>query len=204
MALLLAGLEFEDERLSFDEWKEFKPKTPFGQLPLLQIDDGPLRTQSHAMLRWVGTQNKALYPEGSYAVDEAMGVVEDLRQSWSPCLALKAMPEAYGHDAAAVDGEAGTAKVKAIREYWMKERLPGFVKQVEQLLSRHESKWLAGTEQPSIADCLLVPFLRSFTRGHVDHIPTSIWDDYPILKDYVKRFCALDAIKGRYTDGLHE
>ena len=204
LALVLAGLEFEDERISFDQWKDFKPQTPFGQLPVLQIDDGPLRTQAHAMLRWIGSQNKSLYPDNDYAVDEAMGVVEDMRQSWTPCLALKGMPGAYGHDPEALQGEAGTAKVKKVREYWMKERLPGLVKQVEQLLSRNENKWVASKDSPTIADCLLVPFLRSFTRGHVDHVPTTIWDDYPVLKDYVKRFCALDAVKGRYTDGLHE
>jgi glutathione S-transferase len=63
LALALAGQEYEDVRVKFPDWKELKPKTPYGQLPIVTIDDGPMRTQSGAMLRWVGaTLSKTLYP----------------------------------------------------------------------------------------------------------------------------------------------
>jgi len=40
MLFALAGVEYEDKRVEWtgDDWKEIKPKTPFGQLPLLEID----------------------------------------------------------------------------------------------------------------------------------------------------------------------
>jgi len=34
------GQKFEDHRIEFAQWPEFKPKTPFGQLPSLEIHDG--------------------------------------------------------------------------------------------------------------------------------------------------------------------
>jgi hypothetical protein len=47
LALALAGQEYEDDRVKFlPDWTELNPKTPYSQLPLMTIDDGPVRTQS--------------------------------------------------------------------------------------------------------------------------------------------------------------
>ena len=54
LALVLSKTPFEDHRIQFSEWGELKPKTPDGQVPLLTVDDGPVRTQSRAIVRWVG------------------------------------------------------------------------------------------------------------------------------------------------------
>merc|ERR1719343_1871628 len=78
LALVLSGTEFEDKRVVFSEWPAMKPTTPYGQLPLLQIDDGPTRTQSNAILRWAGTLNpeKGLFPmDKLFDVEEAMNAL---------------------------------------------------------------------------------------------------------------------------------
>ena len=99
LALILSGLDFEDDRIPCDQWNDLKPQMPFGQLPVLSIDDGPLQTQSMAILRWVGLQNnRKLYPaEAVFAIEQALRVVEDLRKSWTPCLAMGRSPLQYGH-----------------------------------------------------------------------------------------------------------
>ena len=182
---------------------------PFGQLPVLRIDDGPMQTQSMAMLRWVGTQSTSqLYPTGDtdamYRVEEALGVVEEFRNSWSPCLYITRNPVAYGHPEGYFGTDEGKAKLKEIREYWTANTFPKFAKHLESLLAKHDNQWLASsTTGPTIADCVAVVFLRGFTRGHIDHVPTTLLDSHPALVDYIKRFCALDGVKGRYTDGLH-
>ena len=38
LALHLAGLPFEDERLSRDQWAARRESTPFGALPVLTVD----------------------------------------------------------------------------------------------------------------------------------------------------------------------
>ena len=75
LALALADVEYEDVRISFPEWEELKPKTPHGKLPVLQIDDGPMKTQSGAMMHWVAMKySKMLYPESkTYEIEEAIG-----------------------------------------------------------------------------------------------------------------------------------
>ena len=95
LALALAGQEYEDDRVNFSDWPEMKPKTPYGQLPLMTIDDGPVKTQSMAMLRWVGaTLSKSLYPlDKIYDVEEAIGVIEDMNKAWQPGMYLKGETE---------------------------------------------------------------------------------------------------------------
>ena len=34
-----AGEEYEDNRFDAEEWKDIKPTTPFGQVPLLEVID---------------------------------------------------------------------------------------------------------------------------------------------------------------------
>lgn len=38
----------------FGDWGAPKPTTPYGQLPLLEIDDSAPMAQSNAMLRYAG------------------------------------------------------------------------------------------------------------------------------------------------------
>lgn len=82
LALILAGVPFEDVRIKFPEWPELKPKTPSGKLPVLQIDNGPMKTQSVAMARLIGSRySKTLYPaDKAYEVDEVIGYVIDRRE----------------------------------------------------------------------------------------------------------------------------
>lgn len=57
MLFALAGVEYEDHRIEWtsDEWKELKPKTPFGGLPLLEVD-GRVFSQSVAIARYLANQ----------------------------------------------------------------------------------------------------------------------------------------------------
>ena len=38
LVFALAGVEYEDKRVTWDEWQELKPNTPFGFLPVLEVD----------------------------------------------------------------------------------------------------------------------------------------------------------------------
>ncbi|KAJ8021969.1 Hematopoietic prostaglandin D synthase [Holothuria leucospilota] len=48
----LAGVEYEDKRLTSEEWKKLKPNTPFGGLPILEVD-GKVLGQTQAICRHV-------------------------------------------------------------------------------------------------------------------------------------------------------
>ena len=78
IAFHAAGIAFEDERLSFQEFGEMRHSTRFNAVPVLQID-GAAVTQTNAMCRYVGRM-AGLYPEEDRQAlhcDEVMSVVED-------------------------------------------------------------------------------------------------------------------------------
>ncbi|GMR35098.1 hypothetical protein PMAYCL1PPCAC_05293, partial [Pristionchus mayeri] len=52
----LAEVDFEDVRIERDDWEGIKDKTPFGQVPVLEVDDKPI-PQSHAIARFVANQH---------------------------------------------------------------------------------------------------------------------------------------------------
>lgn len=206
MALTLAGLPFKDERVSFAEWNDLKPKTPFGQLPYLTFDseDGSVvRTQSLGLVRGIAREYAPDLYLDVFAVEEAIGIVDDMMAKFSPCFYMTMRPVVYGHPADAHTTEEGKQVIKAMRERFVKEELPVYLKQLETLLARNDNKFLASSEKPSIADCYAIPSLRSFTRGYLDDIPSNCLDGHPLIVDYIQRFCALPEIQGRYTTGIH-
>ena len=53
LALSIAGIPFEDDRVLGTDWPRRKPSTPFGSLPVLEVDDA-IVTQSNGINRYVG------------------------------------------------------------------------------------------------------------------------------------------------------
>ncbi|GMT21298.1 hypothetical protein PFISCL1PPCAC_12595 [Pristionchus fissidentatus] len=51
----LAEVEYEDVRI-WKEWEEFKGKTPFGKMPVLEVD-GKMIPQSFAIARYIATKH---------------------------------------------------------------------------------------------------------------------------------------------------
>ncbi|CAH1247072.1 HPGDS [Branchiostoma lanceolatum] len=50
-----AGVEYEDVRLSFEQWPPIKPTTPMGGLPMLEVD-GKTLSQSMSIARFVAKE----------------------------------------------------------------------------------------------------------------------------------------------------
>ena len=47
LAFHVAGVDFEDNRISREAWLAMKPTTPFGSLPLLDLPGQPTLAQSN-------------------------------------------------------------------------------------------------------------------------------------------------------------
>merc|ERR1712166_185766 len=71
MAFALAGVEFEDNRLTGASWAELKGsgKLEFGQMPMLELDDGTRLCQGAAILNYL---NATLCKDGLQQSDDAM------------------------------------------------------------------------------------------------------------------------------------
>lgn len=206
LALILAGIPFEDDRVKFPQWPELKPKTPYGQLPVLSIDGGDLKSQSGAQLRYIASidPTSTLYPkEKLYEIEECIGLIGDMQQSWTPMLYISGKPTKYGYPEGYQNTPEGKAKVESMRKDWIAKELPVFLSNFEAKIEKNGGKFLCGGDKPSLADCVLVPAIRNFTRGHVDFVDVDcVKKSSPKIAEYVERFCALAEVKGRYTDGL--
>ena len=54
MALHYLGVEFESVDHVGETWQPYKPNTPFGQMPVLDLDDGTSLAQSMAIINYIG------------------------------------------------------------------------------------------------------------------------------------------------------
>ena len=87
IAFHAAGIEFEDQRISFPEFAEMRGGTRFNSLPVLEID-GTVVTQTNGMCRYVGRM-AGLYPHDDIQAlycDEALGAIEELLHRLVPTL----------------------------------------------------------------------------------------------------------------------
>jgi glutathione S-transferase len=207
LALVLAKIPFEDERINFQDWPQLQSTMPYGQVPVLYVGDDDIpKTQSGAMLRWVATLNapeKNLYPaEKLYEIEEAMGLVADFTRAWMPSLYVSMRPQNFGYPEGFQSTDECKEITKALRNKFVETELPKYLKYLADMIDKNGGKFLCGDE-PTIADCLAVPQLRGFSRGHIDHVPSDSLDVEPRIVEYIRRFCDLDGIKGRYADGVH-
>ena len=76
-----AGVEYEDNRLTSEQWAEFKPQTPYGAMPVLDID-GKIVGGSLPIARYLAKQYGMAGEDDMAALimDGAADAVKDLAQ----------------------------------------------------------------------------------------------------------------------------
>jgi len=176
-------------------------------LPLMYIgDDTKPKVQSGAMLRYAATLNPSanLYPSDKlWEIEEAIGLLADFSRVWQPCVVLAMRPQVFGYPEDFSKTPEGQEKIKDMRMNFIQSELPKWLKFFADMIDENGGgKFLCG-DSPTIADCMVVPTFRGFTRGYIDHVPADCLDVEPRIVDYIKRFVALEKIQGRYTSGLH-
>ena len=207
LALLLSATPFEDVRVPFSEWPAMKPTTPNGQLPIMTIggDDTNVKTQSKAMLRWVGmTKSNTLYPTDKvFEIEEMIGNLEDLQRAFHPAHYMGMRPENFGYPEKFQSTEEGKKLIESMRTKFVKDELPKYIKCFTDKMEQHGGPFLVAGSEPTVADCAAVPVLRMLTCGFVDNVDPTCLDAYPTIVTYIKNFCALEPVKGRYNSGIY-
>ncbi|XP_049877949.1 glutathione S-transferase 2-like [Pectinophora gossypiella] len=121
MLLAYGGQEFEDIRIPQDQWPEYKPKTPFGQLPVLEID-GKTLTQSISIARYLGHKYNLAGAniDENFEIDQNIEYFNDLRYKLG-AVAYESDPE---------------LKKKKHEENW-KEVYPTMLKRIHDILVKN-------------------------------------------------------------------
>jgi glutathione S-transferase len=158
IAFHAAGVEFEDHRISFDEFMKTRGDMRFTCAPVLEIDD-VIVTQSNSILRYIG-KLAGLYPEDHLQAlycDEAMDAVEDL---------LHQIGKSFG-----LEGD----ELKAAREQLTDGWLTVFIKGLAEILQRGGGEYFAGNRL-TVADLKVFVQIRSLRAGTLDHVPIDLVD----------------------------
>ena len=162
LALHLAGVDFEDVRLSNAEWTAMKEQTPYGGLPVLELPGRAPLAQSNALLVMIGRMH-GLHPTDDYEAarhEAMMQHVEDLRGVVGPTIRM------------------GDDEKKAAREAMVKNYLPMWGRFAEKNIAAEP---FFGGAKLNVVDLKIHMAVRWFIGGKVDHIPATIFENYPKL-----------------------
>jgi glutathione S-transferase len=163
LALTIAGVDFEDVRLQRGAWPELKPHTPFGGLPTFEMPGRPVLAQSNAILVFIG-RGHGYHPKDDFEAarhEAMMAHVEDLRHALSPSLRME-----------------DPAEKKKAREVLAASYLPAWAARAERQIG--EGPFFAG-ERIHVVDVKLYVVVHWLSRGIIDHIPATIFADFPKL-----------------------
>ncbi|KAK4475100.1 hypothetical protein MN116_002190 [Schistosoma mekongi] len=92
MILVAAGIEYEDERIEFQDWPKIKPTIPGGRLPIVKITDkrGDVKTMSEslAIARFIARKHNMMgeTDEEYYIVEKMIGQVDDVESEYHKTL----------------------------------------------------------------------------------------------------------------------
>jgi glutathione S-transferase len=163
LALHLAGIDFEDNRISMSDWPALKPQTPYGALPVLDLPGHAPFAQTNPILLLIGRRH-GLHPTDAFEAarhEAMMQHVEELRHNVSPTLRM------------------GDAEKKAAREALVAGFLPAWGKAAERNLASAAPFFAGATIH--VVDLKLHMAVRWFLGGKVDHIPATIFAAFPKL-----------------------
>uniref|UniRef100_A0A158R4S3 Glutathione S-transferase 1 n=1 Tax=Syphacia muris TaxID=451379 RepID=A0A158R4S3_9BILA len=169
-----ADVPYEDIRIDRTQWSALKEKTPFGQLPILEVD-GKVLAQSRAIEKYLaktfGLNGKTDWE--SAKIDELIQSMEDLHNKLSPWFTE----------------QDGVKKVEIFTRLFEEEITP-FLKRCEQFLIKNGTGYFVG-DQLTLADLALYDILSYFDEklmpGHLHK--------YPKLAEFIEQVGNLPNIK---------
>jgi prostaglandin-H2 D-isomerase / glutathione transferase len=163
LALFLAGVDFEDNRIAHADWAALKPSTPFGSLPVFEVPGKPPVSQSNAILGYVGGEYGLLPRDAWEALrhESVLCAAEDLRHNVSATFGIKDSAELERKRSALVEGPLRTWATH------MERQIVGpFV----------------GGAEISVADIKLFIVTGWFKSGVLDHVPSTVLAGFPKLE----------------------
>ena len=182
LALAIGGIAFEDHRFAFPEFADVKKSTPFGQVPVLQVD-GIQVTQCDAINRYVG-KLAGLYPVDPYQAllcDEVMYVVEEASVKLGPTFRM-------------TGDEQKTARLALVNG-----SMPQYLGWLQSQLLAHGGEYFADNRL-TVADLKVFVDVRGLNSGRLDHVPTDLVEKVaPALNAHMRRVAEHPAVVAHYA-----
>jgi len=182
LAMVIGRVPFVDDRVKFADWAGRKPSTPFGALPVLEVN-GQTVAQSNGINRYVGKLT-GLYPDDPWQAalcDEAMDAVEEISTRVWSTMALPA------------------AEKKAQRESLAAGPLSHSLDRLQRRLVAHGGQYFADGRL-TVADLKVFVWIHHLRSGQLDHVPVDLPDRVaPRLVEHHDRVKKHQAVKAYYA-----
>ena len=179
----VGGLEYENVRLTREEWAAVKPDAPFGQLPMIEYD-GVKLAQSKAINRFLARKAGLAGNDDleQCQVDMYLELLTDLFDNW-----IK------------VAFEKDEERKKEVQKTFEEEKFPNFAKTCNKKLEQAGGKYFVGNHL-TLADLEIASFLKSFIDptdpATSKYLPTlqeyrtsGVLKDYPLLAQHIDTVC---------------
>ena len=182
LAMFIGGIDFEDRRIKFDDWPDLKPKTPFGGIPVLEVD-GETVAQSNGINRFVG-KLADLYPTDPWQAalcDEAMDAVEDITSQIVATFFIQDEEERKTKRQSLADGP-----------------ISFYLARLQSRLEARGDQYFADNRL-TVADLKGFVWIRHLRSGNLDHVPRDLPDRIaPLLVEHYERVKNHPKIKAYY------
>lgn len=181
MLLVLAGQPFEDVRLNAEEWLAFKSGTPFGQLPVLEVDGGQaVLCQSRAIERYLARE-LGFFGETSLESAKIDMILECINDAMDGI--CKAMQE-----------QDSDKKAEILDDYKKNSKSNG-LKNFTSFLRKHlQGPWFMGSKITLADVCVYNAFhyILTFVPDGLDECEvlrewTSRFEEHPQIADWLQR-----------------
>jgi len=183
IVMSIAGIDYEDHRVSFSEFRDMREGTPLNAVPVMEIN-GVTYTQCNAMNRYFAKQ-AGLYPEDpwqAFLCDEALEMMEDMSLALSKTF-----------------GKKGDELITA-REELMQGPFTRCLRLLDQRLQAAGGEWFAD-KRFTVADIKVSLWIRRLKSGGIDHVPTDFPDKLtPKLVQHMERVLAHAGVAAYYKN----
>ena len=182
LAMSIGNIPFEDDRIPISDWPAAKDSTPFGKVPVLEVDGQPF-TQGNSISRYIGRLTD-LYPDDpleALRCDEVMDAVDEVVGMVVPTMFLQDEDE----------------KRKA-REKLAAGPIPLYLRQIAERLERGGGEHFAACKL-TVADLKVMVWIRFLRSGNLDYVPRDLVDQVaPNLAELQERVAAHPGIVAWY------
>jgi glutathione S-transferase len=182
LAMHIGGVEFEDDRITFQQFGERKSQFPFARVPVLEVD-GIKLSQCNSINRYVGRLT-GLYPtdprEAAFC-DEVMDAVEDIVSKVATTFSMSDDDEKKAARKALADGP-----------------ITVYLQQLQALLESRGGQYFADGRL-TVADLKVLVWIRNLRSGTLDHIPRDLPEKVaPLLVEHLARIESIPKVREYY------
>ncbi len=182
LAMHIGGVDFEDHRISFQQFADARLSFPFNRVPVLEIDGVEL-SQCNSITGYVG-KLAGLYPTDPLQAafcDEALDAVEDIVSKAVATFPIK-----------------DEAKKRAAREALAEGPLKVYLQQLQAMLEARGGEYFADGRL-TVADLKVMVWVRNLRSGTLDYVPQDLPDKVaPLLVEHLQRIESHPKVRDYY------